>query len=141
MSAVRIYDYACACGHLFEALVPDADSPDPVCRACGGPTHRRPSAARLGGVADPGPSREDAPKSWEATNRGDRETVRYWHEQMRRRESLEEKYPELAGDRRPVIAHEGRFAAAPLRAGDPLPGAGPPSSAPAQADGAEGGGS
>lgn len=124
MSAVRIYDYACERGHRFEALVAGVDSPDPLCRACGGPARRRPSAPRLGGVADPGSSREDAPKSWRSTHQGDRETVRYWHEQMRRRESLEEKYPELAGDRRPVIAHEGRFAGAPLRAGDPLPGLG-----------------
>lgn len=122
MSAVRIYDYVCACGHRFEALVADADGPGPVCEVCGARGRRRPSAAGLSGVADPGPSREEAPKSWLSTDRGDRETVRHWHEQMRRRESLEEKYPELAGDRRPVIAHEGRFTRAPLRAGDPLPG-------------------
>lgn len=122
MSAVRIYDYVCACGHRFEALVTDADGPGPVCEVCGARGRRRPSAAGLSGVADPGPSREEAPKSWLSTDRGDRETVRHWHEQMRRRESLEEKYPELSGDRRPVIAHEGRFTRAPLRAGDPLPG-------------------
>ena len=122
MSAVRIYDYVCARGHRFEALVADADGPGPVCELCGAQGRRRPSAAGLSAVADPGPSREEAPKSWLSTDRGDRETVRHWHEQMRRRESLEEKYPELAGDRRPVIAHEGRFTGAPLRAGDPLPG-------------------
>jgi hypothetical protein len=77
---------------------------------------------RLGGVADAGPGRDDAPKSWRGTGNGDRETVRHWHRQMSRREKLEQKYPELAGDRRPVLAHEGPFAAVPLRAGDPLPG-------------------
>jgi alcohol dehydrogenase class IV len=29
-----------------------------------------------------------------------------------------EKYPELRGDQRPVLAHEGRYHAKPLRAGD-----------------------
>lgn len=115
-----IYDYVCACGNRFEALVPSHTSPAPRC-ACGAQPRRRPSAARLGGVADPGPSRDQAPKSWRSTGCGERETVAYWHQQMTRREKLEEKYPELAGDRRPVLAHEGRFAAAPLRAGDPLP--------------------
>ncbi len=38
---------------------------------------------------------------------------------LERRERLAEKYPELAGDRRPVLAHEGRYATAPLLAGDP----------------------
>jgi len=32
-----------------------------------------------------------------------------------------ESSAELAGDRRPIVAHEGRFEHAPLRAGDPLP--------------------
>jgi hypothetical protein len=38
-----------------------------------------------------------------------------------RRRALEDRHPELAGDRRPVLAHEGRFESAPLRAGDPIP--------------------
>jgi hypothetical protein len=38
------------------------------------------------------------------------------------RRDLEARHPELAGDRRPVLAHEGRFEHAPLRAGDPPPG-------------------
>lgn len=116
-----IYDYLCECGNRFEALVPSYASPAPLC-ACGSRPRRLPSAARLGGVADAGPGREDAPKSWRGSGDGDPETVAYWHRRLTRREKLEEKYPELAGDRRPVLAHEGRFAAAPLRAGDPLPG-------------------
>ncbi|MEV5301943.1 FmdB family zinc ribbon protein [Amycolatopsis methanolica] len=116
-----IYDYACDCGNRFEALVPSSASPAPSC-ACGSSPRRLPSAVRLGGAASAGPGRDDAPKSWRGTGNGDRETVRHWHQQMTRREKLEQKYPELAGDRRPVLAHEGRFAAAPLRAGDPVPG-------------------
>lgn len=116
-----IYDFVCDCGNRFEALIPSYASPAPACVACGGQPNRRPPAVRLGGTASAGPSREDAPKSWRATGNGDPETVRHWHKEMSRREKLEEKYPELAGDRRPVLAHEGRFAAAPLRAGDPIP--------------------
>ncbi|NDL59333.1 FmdB family zinc ribbon protein [Phytoactinopolyspora mesophila] len=116
-----IYDYTCECGNRFEMLVRSADGPSPDCPGCGGPTRRRPSAVRLGGTASAGRSRDDAPKSWLGTRQGDRETLRHWHRQLSQREKLEEKYPELAGDRRPVLAHEGRFAGAPLRAGDILP--------------------
>jgi hypothetical protein len=35
------------------------------------------------------------------------------------RRNLEERHPELAGDRRPVVAHEGHFEGAPLRADPP----------------------
>ncbi|NEE03667.1 zinc ribbon domain-containing protein [Phytoactinopolyspora halotolerans] len=133
-----IYDYACVGGHRFEMLVRSAGSADPACPECGDATRRRPSAVRLAGTADPGPSRDDAPKSWQATGNGDRETLKYWHRQMSQRERLEQKYPELAGDRRPVLAHEGRFAGAPLRAGDALPTGGP-SSAASQPPSTEGG--
>ena len=125
-----IFDYLCGCGRRFEALVSSVDGPAPTCRNCGAEPRRLVSAARLGGKADPGPGREAAPKSWQATGRGDPETLRYWHTQMTKREKLEQKYPELAGDRRPVLAHEGRFAANPLRAGDPLPKLPPPKSSP-----------
>ncbi|MEV0538456.1 FmdB family zinc ribbon protein [Nocardia salmonicida] len=115
-----IYDYACDCGNRFEALVPSSDSVVPDCM-CGARPRRLPPGVRLGGVTEIGPSRDDAPKSWRGTGNGDRDTIRHWHQQMTRREKLEQKYPELAGDRRPVLAHEGRFAGAPLRAGDPIP--------------------
>jgi hypothetical protein len=35
------------------------------------------------------------------------------------RRKLEDKYTELRSDQRPVLAHEGRYHAKPLRAGDP----------------------
>jgi hypothetical protein len=35
-----------------------------------------------------------------------------------RRQRLEDRYPELAGDRRPILAHEGPYSTFPLRAGD-----------------------
>lgn len=121
MPLMPIYDFVCDCGTRFEALVPSFSSPSPSCGACGEPARRRPPAPSLGGRADPGPGRAQAPRSWAATNRGDPETLNGWRHALERRERLEEKYPELAGDRRPVLAHEGRFAAAPLRAGDPVP--------------------
>ena len=34
------------------------------------------------------------------------------------RRTLEERHPEIAGDRRPVIAHEGAYETTPLRKGD-----------------------
>lgn len=59
------------------------------------------------------------PSTWNGIGRGDPETVRGWHGLMSKREKLEEKYPELAADRRPVLAHEGTFTKTPLTAGDP----------------------
>lgn len=113
-----IYDYRCRAGHRFEATVPSMFSDDPACE-CGESANRVPSAVRQLG-ADPGPSRDDMPNTWRGIRGGDPELVRSWHQKMTRREKLEEKHPELAGDRRPVLAHEGAFAGAPLRSGDPL---------------------
>lgn len=116
-----IYEYACGCGHRFERLarIADADAP-PACPACGTADCRRvPSVAALLGRAAVPPGRDAAPRSWEQTNHGDRDTIRHWQRNLEQRGKLEEKYPELAGDNRAVLAHEGRYAASPLRAGDP----------------------
>ncbi|UUL75393.1 zinc ribbon domain-containing protein [Pseudarthrobacter sp. Fe7] len=115
-----IYDLKCTDGHRFEAVVASMFDDLPPCSDCGASTRKIPAAVGLSGSASAGPSREQMPNTWSGINRGDRETVRGWHQAMTKREKLEEKYPELAGDRRPVLAHEGAFADAPLRAGDPL---------------------
>ena len=115
-----IYDVRCAAAHRFEVVQASMYDDAPPCPACGAPTRRVPAAARLSGKASAGPSREQMPHTWTGIRRGDPETVRTWHALMSTREKLEEKYPELAGDRRPVLAHEGAFAGAPLTAGDPL---------------------
>lgn len=115
-----LYDVKCSDGHRFEAALKSMFDDTPPCRECGAPTGRIPAAIKLSGTADPGPSREQMPNTWHGIRRGDPETVRGWHGLMSKREKLEEKYPELAGDRRPVLAHEGIFENAPLRAGDPL---------------------
>lgn len=114
------YDLKCAGGHRFEVALASMFDPNPDCEECGGATARIPAAARMAGVASAGPSRDDMPNTWRGIGRGDAHTIGHWRKEMTRREKLEEKYPELAGDRRPVLAHEGRFAAAPLRAGDAL---------------------
>ena len=115
-----IYDVLCASAHRSEITLDSMFDDTPACAGCGGPTWRVPAAVRLSGRADAGPARDQMPNTWQGIGRGDAETVRGWHGLMSKREKLEEKYPELAGDRRPVLAHEGAFATAPLRAGDPL---------------------
>lgn len=113
-----LYDLRCRDGHRFEAALATMSSPNPPCPACDSATSRVPRAARLGGSADPGPSREQMPRSWRGVNGGDPDTVAGWRGVVEKRERLESRYPELAGDRRPVLAHEGVFAGRPLRAGD-----------------------
>lgn len=112
-----LYDLACEAGHRFEAALPSMHAQNPAC-SCGAATRRLLSRLNLGGRASAGPSRDQMPTTWRGVGGGDPDTVRGWHKLMTTRERLEEKYPELAGDRRPILAHEGHFASAPLRAGD-----------------------
>lgn len=112
-----LYDFRCADGHRFEAAVPSMHSPDPAC-ACGKATQRLITRLNQGGVASAGPSRDEMPTTWRGTRNGDPDVIRGWHREMTRRERLEEKHPELAGDRRPILAHEGAYAGRPVRAGD-----------------------
>jgi len=119
-----LYEYACGCGARFEKMIPfaDADSPSLGCPACGAAGPRRVIAsAALLGQASPPPGRDAAPRSWEQAGHGDRELVGQWHRTLEKRQKLEEKYPELAGDTRPVLAHEGRYSRQPLRADAPSP--------------------
>jgi len=123
---VPTYDYRCPDGHRFERLVPMADRDAQDCPVCGAACGRVPGAAAIGGVASAGLSREQMPQTWKGTGGADREYVTHLRHQWDGRQRLEEKYPELAGDRRAVVAHEGRYHDAPLRVGDT-----PPPSAPA----------
>jgi putative FmdB family regulatory protein len=116
-----IFDYRCACGERFERLV-RRDDPAPDCPMCGGPTTKAVSLPAAVGHADPGPSREQMPQTWRGTYSGNREYVTQLRRQWEHREKLEAKHPELRGDTRPVIAHEGRYEHAPLRAGEPAAG-------------------
>jgi putative FmdB family regulatory protein len=114
-----IYDYRCDCGLRFERLV-GRDAPAPACPECGEATRKVPSRPALHGTADAGLSREQMPQTWRGTYHGNREYVTAMQRQWDQRQRLEAKYPELAGDTRPVAAHEGRYEQAPLRAGDPI---------------------
>ncbi|RRD50226.1 zinc ribbon domain-containing protein [Arachnia propionica] len=114
------YDVMCTSRHRTEVRLASMFDDNPPCPTCGGATSRVPAAARLGNRADAGSSREEMPNTWHGIGRGDKDTIRHWHQRMTARERLEEKYPELAGDRRPVLAHEGVFHDRPLRAGDDL---------------------
>lgn len=114
-----IYDFKCADNHRFEGVLDSMHDANPAC-ACGAQTRRMPSRLNISGRASAGPSREDMPNTWYGTRQGNAELLRKWHSDMTKREKLEEKYPELAGDRRPVLAHEGSFESQPLRAGDAM---------------------
>ncbi len=117
-----LYDYGCPCGYRFEAMVAsDASGPD--CPRCGAATSRRPGLAGLTGRARVPAGPDQAPKSWQGTHRGNREYVAQWRRTLDKRERLEEKYPELKRDDSPVVAHEGRFHAAPLTARELASGA------------------
>lgn len=115
-----IYALGCPAGHRFEVRQAFS-APLPACPACGGATAKLPSGFGVGGRAGLPPSAEKMPQTWRGTYGANRDYVTALRRTAHARARLEEKHPELAGDRRPVLAHEGRYAAAPLRAGDPLP--------------------
>ena len=83
-----------------------------------------PTAVGLSGRADPGLAKDSMPQTWRGVHEGDREYVTGMQRRWEQRQKLEERHPELAGDQRPILAHEGRYSAAPLRLGDPAPAAG-----------------
>jgi hypothetical protein len=128
---VILYDFRCTQGHTFEAGLSSMFAEDPDCQICGSRTNRKPAGVGLSGQADPGPSRAERPRSWRQVNGGNPSTVRAWQRAIEKRERLEDKYPELAGDSRPVLAHEGLFSKHPLRAGDDIASAVASASAPA----------
>lgn len=114
-----IYVFKCGCGMRFEHLAPyDAAAPD--CPACGGSTRKIPAGFQIGGQSDAGLAKEQMPQTWRGTYDGANEYTTGLQRQWERRQKLEAKHPELAGDQRPIVAHEGRYHDAPLRAGDPI---------------------
>lgn len=115
-----LHDFKCAQGHRFEAGIPAMNADNPACPACGADTTRLLTAVRVGNAASAGTSREEMPTSWTGIGGGHPDAVAQWRDRMVRRTRLEEKYPELGGDRRPVLAHEGIFRGRPLRAGDDI---------------------
>ncbi len=119
-----IYDYRCDLGHRFEAMAPIAAGETARC-PCGAGAIKVPSRINIGGLADAGRPMELMPQTWRGTYDGNREYLGQLRREWGARQKLEEKYDELRGDQRPIIAHEGRYHGAPLRAGDPVVGASP----------------
>ena len=117
-----IYDYRCPHGHTFERMAAIAASAQQDCPACGELSGKIPSRVSLGARADPGMAMEQMPQTWRGTYEGNPEYLGQLRREWNERQKLEEKHEELRGDRRPVLAHEGRYHAAPLRAGDPVTG-------------------
>jgi len=110
-------------------MAPIAARQQQDCPVCGQPGGKRPSRVSLGGQASPGPVMEQMPQTWRGTYEGNPEYLGQLRCQWQTRQKLEDTYEELRGDRRPILAHEGRYHGAPLRAGDPVapvPGAAPP---------------
>jgi len=105
---------AAGCG--FERLT-SFDAAAPGCPSCGGETRKIPAGFSLGGQADAGLSQERMPQTWRGTYHGNREYTTQLRRQWESRQRLEAKYPEIAGDQRPILAHEGRYHDVPLRAG------------------------
>ena len=116
-----LYDYRCPGGHYFERMAPMTGGDTQDCPACGLAAAKIPSRISLGGQASPGLSQEQMPQTWRGTHEGHPEYVAQLHRQWEGRQKLEDKYPELKGDQRPILAHEGKYHSHPLRAGDPVP--------------------
>jgi putative FmdB family regulatory protein len=116
-----LYDYRCPGGHYFERMASMTSGDEQDCPACGAAAAKVPSRISLGGQASPGPGKEQMPQTWRGTYEGNPEYVGQLRRQWEGRRKLEEKYPELKGDQRPILAHEGRYHDHPLRAGDPVP--------------------
>lgn len=115
-----IYDFKCSNDHRFEAMIDSMFSPAPDCMLCGSESRKVPTRVKIANSASAGASRDDMPNSWTGMGNGHPDAIRHWRDKMVKREKLEEKYPELGGDRRPVLAHEGIFRGRPLRAGDDI---------------------
>jgi putative FmdB family regulatory protein len=114
---MAIYDLRCPQGHRFE-VIQSFSAPLPDCERCGAPTVKVPSRPSLAGGATLPPAHDRLPQTWRGTYNGDRDYVTGLRRTAEARSRLEERNPELAGDRRPILAHEGRYEQQPLRAGD-----------------------
>jgi hypothetical protein len=119
---MAIYQLSCGQGHSFEVIQPFT-APLPACTSCSGPTVKVPSVFGIGGrgAASLPPPPEMMPQTWRGTYNGSREYVTQLRRTAEQRRAVEERHPELAGDQRPILAHEGRYEGAPLRAGDAVP--------------------
>jgi putative FmdB family regulatory protein len=114
---MAIYELRCGQGHRFE-VIQSFTAALPCCPECGTTTTKVPTATGLAGHANLPPPPDRMPQTWRGTYGGNREYVAELRRTAESRRALEERHPELAGDRRPIVAHEGRYERTPLRAGD-----------------------
>ena len=114
-----IYELECSLGHRLE-VIQSISAMIPPCPGCGSEMYKLPSTFSIGKRAVLPPSPEAMPQTWKGTYDGNLEYVNSLRKIVDERVAIEERYPELAGDRRPILAHEGRYESAPLRAGDPV---------------------
>jgi hypothetical protein len=114
-----LHEYRCPSGHVSELLLRSigVTAPDRLsCPECGESANRRIGAPAQLGRAHLPPPATAAPTTWEATHGGDRELVTHWRRTLDARRGLEERHPELATKRAPVLAHEGPHVHHPLTA-------------------------
>ncbi len=111
------YDLSCEQGHRAEVSQSFYDEL-PACPVCGSAMTKLLTGFAIQGQAKLPPRPEAMPQTWRGTYHGNREYLTELRHTVDARQKLEERHPELAGDRRPILAHEGRFASQPLRAGD-----------------------
>lgn len=117
-----VYEFVCPSGHRFSELVRRAplaaDTEDAggvtswPCPVCGAEARRAVSSfaapGRRGARAAAGPPRQSWPRSWEATNGGDPDTIRHWRQAIETRMRHEERDPSLGVQPvAPVHSHEG----------------------------------
>jgi putative FmdB family regulatory protein len=112
-----IYDLRCPNGHVAE-VIQSFSAALPPCGECGAETTKVPSVFAISGTASIPAPPELMPQTWKGTYAGNRDYVTQLRRAAEARQKLEERHPEIAGDRRPVIAHEGAYETTPLRKGD-----------------------
>lgn len=112
-----LYELKCAEGHRTEVTQSFYDE-IPLCPQCDAPMTKVLSYFAIQGKATLPAASGAMPQTWRGTYDGNREYITKLRHEADARQKIEERYPELAGDRRPILAHEGRFASEPLRAGD-----------------------
>ena len=112
-----IYELECRLGHRIE-VIQAISMAIPHCPSCDSEMYKLPSTFSIGRRAVLPPSPDAMPQTWKGTYDGNREYVNSLRKIVDERVKIEERYPELAGDRRPILAHEGRYESVPLRVGD-----------------------